>query len=88
MAADVCKALDHTNTAMALERLDDDEKYKFSLGLSGGDTWCVNEPGLYSLVRGGAGVQGHHQCHQATLPWGGKTPPHRQAGQRAGDEYR
>lgn len=52
LAVDVCKALEHSNTAMALERLDDDEKYKFSLGLSGGDTWCVNEPGLYSLVLG------------------------------------
>ena len=52
VAADVCKVLEHSNTAMALERLDDDEKYKFSLGLSGGDTWCVNEPGLYSLVLG------------------------------------
>lgn len=52
VAADVCRALEHTNTAMALERLDDDEKYKFSLGLSGGDTWCVNEPGLYTLVLG------------------------------------
>ena len=52
VAADVCRALEHTNTTMALERLDEDEKYKFSLGLSGGDTWCVNEPGLYSLVLG------------------------------------
>lgn len=52
VAADVCRALEHTNTAVALERLDGDEKYKFSLGLSGGDTWCVNEPGLYSLVLG------------------------------------
>lgn len=52
VAADVCRALEHSNTAVALERLDDDEKYKFSLGLSGGDTWCVNEPGLYTLVLG------------------------------------
>lgn len=52
VAADVCKALEHTNVTVALSRLDDDEKAKFSLGLSGGDTWCVNEPGLYGLVLG------------------------------------
>lgn len=52
VAADVCRALDHTNVTMALDRLDDDEKYKFGLGLPGGETWCVNEPGLYSLVLG------------------------------------
>ena len=52
VAADVCRALEHTNATMALDRLDDDEKYKLNLGLPGGDTWCVNEPGLYSLVLG------------------------------------
>lgn len=52
VAADVCRALEHTNVTVALSRLDDDEKAKFSLGLSGGDTWCVNEPGLYGLVLG------------------------------------
>lgn len=30
----------------------DDERAKFNLGLSGGPTNCVNEPGLYSLVLG------------------------------------
>lgn len=52
VAADVCRALELSNTAVSLERLDEDEKYKFNLGLSGGDTWCVNEPGLYTLVLG------------------------------------
>lgn len=52
VAADVCRALEHTNVTVALSRLDDDEKAKFNLGLSGGDTWCVNEPGLYGLVLG------------------------------------
>lgn len=52
VAADVCRVLEHSNVTMALERLDDDEKSKFGLGLPGGDTWCVNEPGLYSLVLG------------------------------------
>lgn len=28
----------------------EDEKSKFSLGLSGGATWCVNEAGLYRLA--------------------------------------
>lgn len=35
---------------MAMQRIDDDEKAKFNLGLSGGETNCVNEYGLYSLV--------------------------------------
>lgn len=52
VAADVCRALEHSNASMALERLDDDEKAKFNLGLPGGVTNCVNEPGLYTLVLG------------------------------------
>ncbi len=52
VASDVCKALDMTNTTMALDRLDDDEKSKFNLGLSGGETNCVNEYGLYTLILG------------------------------------
>ena len=52
VAADVCRALEHTNVNMALDRLDEEEKSKFGVGLPGGDTWCVNEPGLYSLVLG------------------------------------
>lgn len=52
VAADICRVLELTNTAMALERLDEDEKHKFNLGLPGGDTWCINEYGLYTLVLG------------------------------------
>lgn len=52
VAADVCRALEHSNVTMALERLDDDEKAKFNLGLSGGYTNVVNEPGLYTLILG------------------------------------
>lgn len=51
VAADVCRALELANTTMTLDRLDDDERSKFSLGRQG-DTWCVNEPGLYALVLG------------------------------------
>lgn len=50
VASDICKALDLSNPTMAMQRLDEDEKAKFNLGLSGGDTNCVNEYGLYSLV--------------------------------------
>lgn len=50
IASDICKALELSNTTVAMERLDDDEKSKFNLGLSGGDTNCVNEYGLYTLV--------------------------------------
>lgn len=52
VAADVCRALEHSNVTMALDRLDDDEKTKLNLGLSGGATNCVTEAGLYSLVLG------------------------------------
>lgn len=51
VAADVCRALEHSNVTVALDRLDEDERAKFNLGRQG-DTWCVNEPGLYSLVLG------------------------------------
>lgn len=50
VASDICKALDLSNPTMAMERLDDDEKSKLNLGLSGGATNCVNEFGLYNLV--------------------------------------
>ncbi len=52
VAADACRALEHSNVSVALDRVDEDEKAKFNLGLPGGDTWCVNEPGLYTLVLG------------------------------------
>lgn len=41
-----------TPTTDALNRLDEDEKARLNLGLPGGPTNCVNEPGLYSLVLG------------------------------------
>ena len=52
VAADVCRVLDITNTTDAVSRLDEDEKSRFNLGLPGGDTNCVNEYVLYSLVLG------------------------------------
>lgn len=50
VASDICNALELSNTTSAVGRLDDDEKSKFNLGLSGGETNCVNEYGLYNLV--------------------------------------
>ena len=50
VATDICKILDISNTSKAMKRLDDDEKSNFKLGLSGGDTNCVNEYGLYNLI--------------------------------------
>ena len=54
VAADVCKALEHSNSRMALDRLDDDEKGVSSIYTPGGvqEMSIVNEPGLYSLVLG------------------------------------
>lgn len=54
VAADVCKALEHSNSRMAIERLDDDEKGVSSIYTPGGEQQMsiVNEPGLYSLVLG------------------------------------
>lgn len=50
VASDICRSLDLSNPTMAMQRIDDDEKAKFNLGLSGRETNCVNEYGLYSLV--------------------------------------
>lgn len=52
VAADICKALDLSNPSISIDRLDADEKAKLNLGLTGGETNCVNEYGLYSLVLG------------------------------------
>lgn len=49
VAADVCRALEHTNVSMALEKLDEDERAKFNLGRQG-ETNIVSEAGLYLLV--------------------------------------
>ena len=46
------QGVEHSNVTVALDRLDDDEKAKFNLGLRGGETGCVNEPSLYALVLG------------------------------------
>lgn len=50
VASDVCKALDIKNTTDAIKRLDEDEKARLNLGLTGGATNVVNEYGLYALV--------------------------------------
>lgn len=54
VAADVCRALELSDTSKALERLDDDEKGTSSIRTPGGkqEMNVVNEPGLYSLVLG------------------------------------
>lgn len=49
VATDVCQILDLTNTTMALNRLDEDERSKFNLGRQG-EANVVNEFGLYNLV--------------------------------------
>jgi prophage antirepressor-like protein len=56
VAADVCAALDHTNTSVALEMIDDDERClmpKRSLGIKDKgqqDISLVSETGLYTLI--------------------------------------
>lgn len=54
VAADVCAALTVGNTAMAMARLDDDEKGVSSIDTPGGQQRLaiVNESGLYSLILG------------------------------------
>lgn len=52
VAADVCEALEIQNPTDAIKKLDEDEKARLNLGLRGGDTNVVNEPGLYALVLG------------------------------------
>ena len=55
VAADVCRALEISNTAMAVARLDDDEKVTISLTDSVGrphQTTLINEFGLYNLILG------------------------------------
>lgn len=50
IASDICKVLELNNPTMVVQRLDNDEKSKLNLGLSGGDTNCINEYGLYNLI--------------------------------------
>lgn len=57
VAADVCKALGHTNPTVAMQMLDDDEKAKESLGqvsangvMQKRESNIVSEAGLYELI--------------------------------------
>lgn len=54
IASDVGAVLEHTNIAVAMKRLDDDEKQLISVYTPGGaqDVWCINEAGLYNLILG------------------------------------
>jgi len=54
VAKDVCDILEHSNSRMALERLEYDEKGVSSIDTPGGiqAMQTVNEPGLYSLILG------------------------------------
>lgn len=51
VVGDVCKALGLSNPTVAVQRLEDDERAKFNLGVydSSGSN-CVNEYGLYNLI--------------------------------------
>jgi anti-repressor protein len=49
VAKDVCEALKHTNTTVAMQMLEEDERTKLSLGRAG-ETNCINESGLYTLI--------------------------------------
>lgn len=49
VASDVTKILGLSNTTVALQKLDDDERSKFNLGRQG-KTNIVNEYGLYGLI--------------------------------------
>lgn len=49
VAKDVCEVLEHSNTTMAMQMLEDDERTKLSLGRAGA-TNVVNESGLYTLI--------------------------------------
>ncbi|PGS82593.1 DNA-binding protein [Bacillus cereus] len=51
VAKDVCEVLEIKNTTDALKRLDEDERSRFNLGRQG-ETNCINESGLYSLILG------------------------------------
>lgn len=48
--ADICKILGIKNVTQMAQRLDEDEKSMFDIGLSGGTTNIVNEYGLYSVI--------------------------------------
>lgn len=46
---DVCKILGLSNPTKVAQRLEDDERANFKLGRQG-NTWFVNEPGLYHVI--------------------------------------
>lgn len=46
---DVCDVLGLSNTRVVAERLEDDERSKLNLHRQG-DTWCINECGLYNVI--------------------------------------
>ena len=52
VAKDVCNALGYNNVAMALQKLDNDEKLISKIFISGQkrDVWMINESGLYALI--------------------------------------
>lgn len=52
VAADVCKAMEISNSTIAVSRLDNDEVAKFNLGGLSGECNIVSESGLYSLALG------------------------------------
>ena len=47
---DICAGLDLSNPRKIAKRLDDDEVRKFNLGSLEGETWFVNEAGLYHVI--------------------------------------
>lgn len=49
VASDVCKAINASNTTMALQPLDDDERSKFNLGRQGRVN-IINESGMFTLI--------------------------------------
>ncbi|ACL55612.1 BRO-N domain-containing protein [Methylobacterium nodulans] len=61
VAADVCRALGLTNSRMALQALDDDEKGVSSIYTPGGrqEMAIISEPGLYTIIL---------RCREATKP--------------------
>ena len=64
LATDICKAIGLTNTTMALQALDDDERSKLNLGRQGNAN-IINESGLFTLIL---------RCREATTAG---TPQHR-----------
>lgn len=46
---DVCDVLELSNSRIVADRLDEDERRKFDLPRQG-ETWFINESGLYSVI--------------------------------------